>query len=513
MGCCILRLGKLTVCVLLASALLGCAKDTEKTNGSTNSKEAKQTTHVTTTKEKTKKVIDYLFPKTTFTKFNSVIYDDGYGKATVIGQTSLDNNSLLAIKYEGDFVNEWKVLDKSHDLMDLKAIYDDGTSNETTVGSVESIYAHYKDKNGNVFFIYKIGDAKPGAKLVRVDYNFTLQHGDPFKTAELSTNKETTTLLGIEKLAPYSSSSPITLEDSSKKVEIKSYSYSEGMLNVKGKVQFKEDVTGYKDTPIAYFPALNAEVDGDQNEGAQSDYFKGISKNFNISFKLNNPLSIQDTYVEAYLFGLGANLKLTGDAKVPQSKSILSHPIVSDFGMYNNNLFPSQIVGLNDWSGKPNHNALRITMEDSYINNVNSLERLSQNRVTAKNFMKLGSLYQKLTFDLKLEKPYEKDATPIAQDLNTHIYFYSLPNPQALWNKYDNSLNPSEQDKAELQNVKLLKDVVIPHGQEVPNVELDVSNVDYLGIYVDGPAYSAQYAINKSAPYVLLANGEMIYKN
>ncbi|MBR8644229.1 hypothetical protein KEH51_05075 [[Brevibacterium] frigoritolerans] len=72
------------------------------------------------------------------------------------------------------------------------------------------------------------------------------------------------------------------MEDDVNKVEITNYSYAEGIVNVTGKVTPKEDGTP-SDIPTLIIPTKKEIYSSDYEE---SDYFKGIGKEFSISFEL-----------------------------------------------------------------------------------------------------------------------------------------------------------------------------------------------------------------------------------
>ncbi len=492
-------------------------------NGESEKEEVKKTKETTDKVESakelkdeetaTKEEVHYLYPKTKFDELDSVIYEDGNGKVRAIGFGTLNEDSLLALRFEGDLVNDWRSQTMEDSLLITTVIFDDGSYLETDLNYQDILY-NYKDKDHNTIVIFKIGAAKQGGvKVARIDYKFEL-NGET-KSVEIKNTNKIIELLGVQEGSFANGTTNIVIEDETKKVVIDSYSYLLGSVSLTGSVEFKNDAKEYENISALYVPTTNTTYTSDYSK---EDYYKGIPTRFSMYFKTEPKLTVEDTYAELYLFGLATTLNFTDKkAYIPKSKDLLLHPL-DRLSSENKNLIPSPVRGFMDLSNTNNHNALSIKMmTEASTYNLTTID----NYVQSDNYLDLGTLFEKVEFDVKVANSLSKypDVTaPDLQNMDTHIYFYALVEPTDLEAKRQYERETSNGDegnpetKAKADRVKLIKEIAVPHNGESVEVELNTSDINYLGIRVNGPMYTVGNFMNDFGQDILLTNGKLYYK-
>ncbi|MBR8644230.1 hypothetical protein KEH51_05080 [[Brevibacterium] frigoritolerans] len=136
------------------------------------------------------------------------------------------------------------------------------------------------------------------------------------------------------------------------------------------------------------------------------------------------------------MYGLGTTLKFNNDVKVPESKSLAAHSLDMN-GQSDSNFFKSSIFGVVGQNNKTYHQAPYLETFDA---NENVTPMYEAGRILTQNTIELGSLFDKLNFDLVLENNMSGDRfSSETKDQSTTISFYSLKEPGDLYYVYSDA--------------------------------------------------------------------------
>jgi hypothetical protein len=450
----------------------------------------------------------YVLQPMEFEQFDNVLYKEEKGAIRVIGHTVYrdvngvlgpENLSLLAVKYEGELSNEWRT------KLFVAAVYSDGSTEEAELGDdiygkPANIWYHYRDGNDTIVF-YRLGNKELGSHLARLDYIIGThsKKDKEFQTMELASSGKIK-FPGIERMPAYKQNGvQLTLTDSKKKVYIQGYSYKDGIVTIKGSVISNID-TAINDDVLLFLPSQEQTYAAHTQK---SELKKGMETAFSIDFKLDGPLSIQDEYAEVYVYGLGTRLFFHENTKIIHIKPLISHPFTAE------NVRTSDALGMKDASGMLHHNAVEIQMNDIYHNLIAS--SLQTGRITHFQTIPLGRMYTKLQFNAHMR------LFPANGELKIHpntssdakVIFYSFHSPVQMNDKQI----PEDLLTGKLSELTILRELTFTNSiSDISNIELDVSNADYLGIYIDSPSYDIKNEFEKHGKNLMLTNAQLEYK-